>query len=215
MLISLTSLDFMASIITEVINMVTIIYGLGNNELKFLDTKHNVGRIVTDLLVKNLNINYKTNDSYSWAKISDKQIYFLRTNGYMNNSGEPLASFINYFKLNKSSQINLLVFHDDSDQHEGNLKFSVGGRSAGNKGVDSIYKHLPKLGLLPENVWRLKIGIRPNENRSKSATFVLKKINQKELNYLIKVSDYIKGNWSLLEDFQPEKLQNHLNGGIN
>ena len=79
--------------------MVTIIYGLGNNDLKFLDTKHNVGRIVTDLLVKKFNLNFKSNDNYSWVKLDDSQIYFLRTNGYMNNSGEPLAAFIKYFKL--------------------------------------------------------------------------------------------------------------------
>ena len=66
-----------------------------------------------------------------------------------------------------------MIVQDDSDIYLGNYKLSFGRGAAGHHGVENI-----QATLKTKNFWRLRIGIRPpNEKlRQKSEKFVLKKI---------------------------------------
>jgi peptidyl-tRNA hydrolase, PTH1 family len=176
-----------------------IVFGLGNNEDKYLQTRHNAGRLVVEKLAENFSLK----QNYFYSKSDDN--IFLYSAGYMNESGSPIENLCKYFKL--ENQL-LLVIHDDSDQFEGSFKMIQGGGSGGHNGITSIYKHILNTNIDIENVWRIKIGIRPLGNSQKSENFVLKPISTEIANSVQKISEILMVENSFA-DFV--KLQHNIN----
>lgn len=138
-------------------NIKTII-GIGNPGKEYKNTYHNIGFMCADFLNKNLApTNFK-------IKKSDK---------FMNNSGK--------FVLNKKRELGLdpeeiLIVHDDSDIKIGEYKFSFERGSAGHRGIQSIIDHLGT-----KKFWRLRIGVRSDEEKRKAKEFVTTNIKNNQL----------------------------------
>ena len=86
----------------------------------------------------------------------------------MNDSGYPVNAACRVFGIKPDK---LVVVHDDSDIALGKYKVSFGSRAAGHKGVQSI---IDALGTA--EFFRIRIGIRPDTEKRKALSFVLKKI---------------------------------------
>jgi PTH1 family peptidyl-tRNA hydrolase len=170
-----------------------IFYGLGNNEAKYLSTKHNVGRLLVEQLATTLNSSNFILQAQIWAS-KNSNYTFCYSNGYMNLSGEPLINFCKYYKYDQKSTI-LIIIQDDSDQIIGKQKIVIGGGNAGHNGIISIENHFKNW----DKIYKIKIGIRPAQNKSKSETFVLSKISQEELERLDILVDFVVKNHALLE----------------
>lgn len=166
-----------------------IIHGLGNPGQKYSENKHNLGWMIIDELCLQLGLSLQNINGGFFTK-SDGNLLF-KSSGFMNNSGQDLFKFASYLKLS-SEDIHFLVIQDDSDQFVGRAKLVLGGGSAGHRGVSDIYKFAPNLSLDPNNIWRLKIGIRPIENKLKSETFVLTNIDHQEKIVLKEISNLFK-----------------------
>jgi peptidyl-tRNA hydrolase, PTH1 family len=194
-----------------------IIYGLGNNEEKYLKTKHNIGRIVLQSLAYKYNVqSFQKKNLYSFSKLSSEaDVYFLESNGYMNTSGKPLLQFLKYYNLD-SKDTQILIIHDDSDQISGTWKLVQGGRSGGQKGIDNIHQHILNSQIQDTNIWRLKIGIRPENNLEKSEYFVLKplsKDDEKTIDNITKMcfkqfENMSQNNWSTAQNYINTKEKN-------
>jgi peptidyl-tRNA hydrolase, PTH1 family len=166
-----------------------IYYGLGNNEQQYIKTKHNIGRVVIEKIAKNLGLIYTKKSSYSFVKFQDNVLLF--SNGYMNNSGQPILDFINFFKPDLKD-LHLIIIQDDSDQFIGNYKVVMGGGSGGHNGINSIYKLLcGNVGVVKENIKRIKIGIRRTDDLRKSLDFVLNPFSIKEEEIAFEIADKI------------------------
>jgi len=189
-----------------------LIYGLGNNHSRYLYTKHNVGRLLIETLVKKVNLTWEMQAKFAYAKtlIVNQTVYFLYSLGYMNESGEVISEFINYLKL-KPDDLKIFLLQDDSDQLEARLKLVNNGGSGGHKGVESVYKHLCFLGISKKSVWKLKIGIRPISNRLRSETFVLAKLSNLELDFVNLVADNLVQFLADLAQGDFIKAQNYFN----
>lgn len=189
-----------------------LIYGLGNNHSRYLYTKHNVGRLLIEMLVKKVNLTWEMQAKFAYAKtlIVNQAVYFLYSLGYMNESGQVISEFINYFKL-KPDDLKIFLLQDDSDQLETRLKLVNNGGSGGHKGVESVYKHLCFLGISKKSVWKLKIGIRPISNRLRSETFVLTKLSNLELDFVNLVADNLVQFLADLAQGDFIKAQNYFN----
>jgi len=189
-----------------------LIYGLGNNHSRYLYTKHNVGRLLIETLVRKVNLTWEMQTKFAYAKtlIVNQTVYFLYSLGYMNESGEVISEFINYFKL-KPDDLKIFLLQDDSDQLETRLKLVNNGGSGGHKGVESVYKHLCFLGISKKSVWKLKIGIRPISNRLRSETFVLTKLSNLELDFVNLVADNLVQFLADLAQGNFTKAQNYFN----
>ena len=189
-----------------------LIYGLGNNHSRYLYTKHNVGRLLIETLVKKVNLTWEMQAKFAYAKtlIVNQAVYFLYSLGYMNESGEVISEFISYFKL-KPDDLKIFLLQDDSDQLETRLKLVNNGGSGGHKGVESVYKHLCFLGISKKSVWKLKIGIRPISNRLRSETFVLAKLSNLELDFVNLVADNLVQFLADLAQANFTKAQNYFN----
>jgi PTH1 family peptidyl-tRNA hydrolase len=158
-----------------------VMLGLGNPGSKYKNTYHSVGHLMVDFLIQ--------------KNLLPENIIISKNDGYMNESGN---SAVKLLKKSGSKPDNLLVIHDDSDIVLGKYKLSIDRSSAGHKGIKNI---IEKIG--SKNFWRLRIGIRPLENKTdlslpadrqtpklprvKAEEFVLKKIKKEDRKILDKV----------------------------
>jgi peptidyl-tRNA hydrolase, PTH1 family len=186
-----------------------IFYGLGNNGAKYLKTKHNIGRVFVEQLAVKFETNFTDSGQgcmLAKARAGDTEIWLVYSKGYMNTSGEPISKLTKYFKL-RAEDYQLTILQDDSDQIIGSNKITPGGGSAGHNGIISSYLHLASL-VDQKDIWRLKIGIRPEGNKLKSETFVLSPFNSTESENAIKLSQIILNNLNYFETRNIGKLQN-------
>ncbi len=193
-----------------------IFYGLGNNEAKYLGTKHNIGRITVEQLAQKLNANFLDSGQgcmVAKAKVDKTVVWLVYSKGYMNTSGEPISKLIKYFKLN-FTDFQLTIVQDDSDQIIDSNKMTSGGGTAGHNGIISNYLHLSNI-IEQKNIWRLKIGIRPEGNRLKSETFVLNNFTQQESQNAKDLAQIILDNLNHFITPNIGKLQNVIHGKAN
>lgn len=188
-----------------------IFYGLGNNASKYLFTKHNIGRIALEQLTSSQNLQFSKNKSYFYtkSKVNDEELVFLYSDGFMNTSGVPLVDFCKYHPVPENTE--LVIIHDDSDQKEGCVKLLPKGGSAGHNGIRSIYSEILSTPISINNVWRLKIGIRPEQNTFKSETFVLSKISQIDERTAKTVAQSVEKSLPLIVDGLWSKVQTQIN----
>lgn len=189
-----------------------LFFGLGNNESKYLLTRHNVGRLVVEYLAEDLKLNLAKQFDFYFAKslLEADSVGLLYSAGYMNLSGEPLSNFLKYYKI-PVEELSLVIIQDDSDQTTGNIKLVQGGGSGGHHGIGSIYKHLSGLKLDQSNIWRLKIGIRPVNNQLRSEHFVLHNLTENEINLVKAISKQIVKLLPLWIKGDTSRIQNELN----
>ena len=140
----------------------------------------------------------------------DLKLVFLRSLGYMNESGKPLRTYLEYRKPEVLPVI--LIVQDDSDQLVGHAKLVIGGGTAGHWGIDSIYKEMLS-HISSQDFLRLKIGVRPDLNRSKSETFVLSAIDKREIEFVTGLVKILLSPETLLylQSHEYNKLQTLIN----
>ncbi len=193
-----------------------IFYGLGNNESKYLQTKHNIGRLFVERLSSHLSLeNFSKQKKYyiSRGTLSGESVVCMFSDGFMNTSGFPLVEFLKYHPADSETKI--IIIQDDSDQISRNWKLSKAGGSAGHKGIDSIYQCILSAHIKPDSIWRLKIGIRPEQNTLKSETFVLNKISKLDVETVDKLMKICIENIDYITANNMEKAQTFINSNIH
>jgi len=176
-----------------------LIVGLGNPGEKYQKTRHNIGFVVIDKLVENLNFatadfkdSKQAKANYLKVNYNNQDIEFLKPMDFMNNSGFSVAYAIKNHDLNPKQD--LIVIHDDKDIPLGDIKIQKDKSDAGHNGIKSIINHLKT-----QNFTRVRIGVAP-ENPKKigdTANFVLKKFGlfeKKKINTAVEkaVAEIIK-----------------------
>lgn len=151
--------------------------GLGNAGEEFARTYHNAGFLFLDFAAEGA-WTEKQGLGFSYQKRHG--ILLVKPSGYMNESGRGAAAALRYFKI---SPAETLVVHDDSDLALGTAKLAFGRGAAGHHGVESVMQAFGTNAF-----WRLKIGIRPQEQadlpaearrrRAKAGDFVLSPIKK-------------------------------------
>jgi len=130
---------------------ISFIYGLGNPGEEYRKTRHNLGWMVVDSLIARCGDGWTdVNDELRIAgcRISTKEITLLRTNLYMNNSGEALLG------LRDFDPSSLLVICDDMSLPLGRIRIRAKGGSGGHRGLESIIYNLGT-----EEFARMRLGI--------------------------------------------------------
>jgi PTH1 family peptidyl-tRNA hydrolase len=172
---------------------IKLIYGIGNEDKKFLDTKHNLGKeIIKYYFSKPTELNFSIFEKFH-------NLILATNHGYINESGKGIKELQEKFKLKPE---NILVIHDDADLNFPLFKTSLSSGSAGHKGVESIIKNLKT-----KKFWRLRIGIQ-GRKRISAEEIVLKKLSSQEKNILEKIKKKFK---IILEKFEEGYLPNELN----
>jgi len=169
-----------------------IILGLGNPGEEYVETRHNMGRMVLDAFVKkndwsDWKMDKKTNSLISDGKIGKSKVLLLKPETFMNKSGEAVKPLV---KTKKSAET-LVVIHDDLDLPLGKIKISFNKSSGGHKGVESIMR-----AIKTEAFIRLRLGI-----SGETAGGKIKKPQGEE-----KVIDAILGDFKKTESDELKKV---------
>lgn len=162
-----------------------LIIGLGNPGIKYRHTRHNVGFMLIDYVLKDLEVipewdyieRFKSN--LTEIEYKDEKFVFLKPYTYMNESGWAVSQYMNWYKIIPKD---ILVIHDDLDIRVGEFKITNKAPKVHN-GLISIDKYL-KTG----EYKKLRIGIdgRNPDNKIKSVNYVLSKFLDTELDLLKK-----------------------------
>lgn len=172
-----------------------MIVGLGNPGKQYARSKHNIGWMVLDTLMKNHPVSparMKFEALYSEVRIGSEKVLLVKPMTYMNASGRAVRALADYFQLESSD---IFVIVDDIDLDFGQLRIRKSGGPGTHNGMRSLVNHLKT-----EDFPRLRLGISDDRPRGELADFVLgdfPKIIQPDLDKILDraagaVEDYLK-----------------------
>jgi peptidyl-tRNA hydrolase, PTH1 family len=158
-----------------------LIVGLGNPGKEYQFTRHNVGFLVLDSYLGNVKWQKKFKAQYYVTKIDNQDVCFIKPETMMNNSGDSVILYKNYYKINIED---ILVIQDDMDMAFKTYKIKKNSSSGGHNGIKSIINNLNS-----EEFARLKIGIL-DDTKKDAIDFVLGRFSKEEYEYLINNEDF-------------------------
>ena len=101
-----------------------IIVGLGNNGSSYDFTRHNVGFLFLDNIIKHFEVTDNFQKSqYSMVvnkKIDNANVYFIKPTTYMNNSGLAVSYWKNWLKIDNSD---IMILVDDLHINIGDIRY--------------------------------------------------------------------------------------------
>jgi PTH1 family peptidyl-tRNA hydrolase len=119
-----------------------LIVGLGNPGEKYASTRHNIGFMVIDQVLKDLvsvENTWSTDSSIKTHVFKNGDLVFAKPQTFMNGSGFAVKKLVDLYKVRIES---IWVIHDDIDLPLGKMRIRNGGGSAGHHGVESIMREL-------------------------------------------------------------------------
>jgi len=156
-----------------------LIVGLGNPGSKYESTRHNIGFLVIDHLLKDLEpvskSNWDKNDKLKseiyifeyQPKIGKlEKVILAKPLTYMNNSGMAVSLISNFYKIKPKD---IWIIHDEFDLPLGAMKIRSGGSGAGHHGVESIIDALKS-----DKFYRFRMGIGLANNKAEKPKFRIK-----------------------------------------
>ncbi len=161
-----------------------IIVGLGNIGKDYEHTRHNAGfmaleRIADALSFDAFHLEDKFEAEIAQGKIGGEKTLLVKPQTFMNASGRAVAKVLGFYKQGPHD---LLVLHDDLDIPLGECRASLGSRSAGHKGVQSI---IDCVGT--QDFRRLRIGIKIPDRKIPTERYVLANFTKEEMEMIEKV----------------------------
>ncbi len=151
-----------------------MVAGLGNPGEEYVDTRHNAGFRVIDSLATALKVDVrkkKFGALLGQCEFGDKKLILLKPLGFMNRSGESVATAVGFYRLELGD---LLVITDDMDLEPGRIRVRQKGSAGGHKGLADV---IEKLGTA--SIGRLRIGIGPSDKED-AYDYVLDKPTEQE-----------------------------------
>ena len=89
-----------------------LIIGLGNPGKDYQNTRHNVGFLILDNYLGNVDWKEKFNALYFEKRINNEKVIFVKPLTFMNLSGNAVVKYVNYYNVNIDD---ILVIQDDLD----------------------------------------------------------------------------------------------------
>ena len=148
----------------------TAIAGLGNPEERHARTLHNAGFWFVDELARRASGQFRYEKRFDAdvcrITLSGDEIWLIKPQSYMNLSGGPLRSVLDYYRLAVSD---LLVAHDEIDLEPGTVRLKQGGGHGGHNGLRDVIKHTGS------DFMRLRIGVGHPGHKDLVTDYVLKR----------------------------------------
>lgn len=154
-----------------------MVVGLGNPGNEYVDTRHNTGFKVIDLLAEGLKVEVrrrKFGARFGLGEFVGKKLILLKPWQFMNRSGQAVASAAGFYKLGVSD---LLVVTDDMDIEPGRIRIRAKGSAGGHNGLADI---IDELGTNEFARCRIGIGRSGEETRQSRIDYVLDKPTEAE-----------------------------------
>lgn len=175
-----------------------LIVGLGNIGPEYADTRHNIGFMIADELVKQAGASYSTlrHAYYSEFKFKGKTVCVIKPTTYMNLSGKA----VNYWMKELRIPIEqVLVVVDDLALPFGKIRLKPKGGSAGHNGLKSIEALCGGQGYP-----RVRFGVSDHFMPGKQADYVLSGFENDEL---MELPALIEHSVKMIESFMATGIE--------
>lgn len=152
-----------------------LIVGLGNIGPEYADTRHNIGFMILDELVKQENEKFHHMRLAYYTEVSHKgrTLHLIKPTTYMNLSGKALSYWMKELRIPIE---NVLVLVDDLALPLGTLRLKPQGSAAGHNGLKNIEQ------VLGNNQYaRLRFGIGDNFPKGRQVDYVLSGFDHDEV----------------------------------
>jgi PTH1 family peptidyl-tRNA hydrolase len=150
-----------------------LIVGLGNPGPAYENTRHNIGFMVIDELIRRLDAQKLSSSSFKGELFKFSNHFLLKPLTFMNLSGESIALVKKFYKIDA-----VVVIHDDLDLPFGTLRFKFDGGHGGHNGLKSTDEKISK------EYARVRMGIGKPEHKGEVASYVLSDFNPQESKHL-------------------------------
>ena len=146
-----------------------LIVGLGNPGSDYAKTRHNIGFMVIDEIIKRFQTTNLSSSSFLGECYKFKNHFLLKPLTFMNLSGNSVVKVKNFYKIEK-----VVVIHDDLDLPFGALRFKEGGGHGGHNGLKSIDANISREYI------RIRMGIGKPQHKGEVASYVLSNFYESE-----------------------------------
>ena len=167
--------------------MTWLVVGLGNPGDKYAATRHNIGQMVIDELIRRHNVKISSHKSRTdiaafklGVGVDAHPVIVAKSKSFMNETGGPIKALANFYSVEPK---NIIVLHDELDIPYAAIRSKNGGGDNGHNGLKSMTSAFGT----PE-YFRVRLGIGRPMGEQDPADFVLKafsKVEQKELGEFI------------------------------
>lgn len=156
-------------------DMKYLIVGLGNIGPEYADTRHNIGFMIADELVKKAEASFSTMRHARFAEYRQrgKQVFVIKPTTYMNLSGKAVNYWMQELKIPLQQ---VLVLVDDIALPFGTIRLKPKGSSAGHNGLKSIETLCGG-----QQYPRLRFGVSDNFPRGRQVDYVLSGFDDDEI----------------------------------
>lgn len=181
-----------------------LIVGLGNPDKKYINTRHNVGFEMLNVLASYANIKVtkvKCRALIGEGKIGSVPVILAKPQTYMNLSGESVIELCNYYKIPYE---NIVVMYDDISIDVGKVRIRQKGSAGGHNGIKNIIYHL-KTDEFP----RVRFGI--GQPMGDLANFVLADFSKDETKTLVETAKNVPDIIELIINGDILKAMNKYN----
>jgi PTH1 family peptidyl-tRNA hydrolase len=159
--------------------MTWLVAGLGNPGDQYAATRHNVGQMVIDQLVKRHSIKLASHKSRTHIAayklgvgIDAHQIILAKSHSYMNETGGPIKALANFYSVEPE---NIIALHDELDIGFAAIRTKLGGGDNGHNGLKSMTS-----AFNTPDYYRVRLGIGRPMGQQDPADFVLKQFSKEE-----------------------------------
>ena len=146
-----------------------LIVGLGNPGPTYETTRHNIGFMVIDELVRRQNAQKLSSSSFDGELFKFSNHFLLKPLTFMNLSGNSIVAVKKFYKIEE-----VVVIHDDLDLPFGTLRFKYGGGHGGHNGLKSTDERISR------EYARVRMGIGKPEHKGEVSSYVLSDFNPDE-----------------------------------
>ena len=190
-----------------------LIVGLGNPGSAYAETRHNVGFMVIDELLRRFSYDTIKKAAFQGELFKIKEHFLLKPTTFMNLSGHAVAAVKKFYKID-----DVIVVHDDLDLPFGAIRFKLGGGHGGHNGLKSTD------AMVGKDYLRIRVGIGRPEHKGEVTSFVLGRysVDQEEAlqKQIAQCADAIEALWTtdswedVASKFSVKKVANRANKPI-
>ena len=152
-----------------------LIVGLGNPGAEYARTRHNAGFWLVDEIARRFGGTFRHEGKHQGelarVRIGGEEIWLLKPMTFMNRSGGPVSSVLNFYKVGVRD---MLVAHDEIDLPSGTVRLKDAGGHGGHNGLRDI------IAAQGDAFWRLRIGVGHPGSKNEVVDFVLTQAGKDE-----------------------------------
>ncbi|HVE99106.1 MAG TPA: aminoacyl-tRNA hydrolase [Mycobacteriales bacterium] len=161
----------------------TLVVGLGNPGPRYAGHRHNIGFHVADELAHRVGGSFKAHRGRAdivEGRLVGRRLVVAKPKCYMNESGGPVASLRDFFKL---APADIVTITDEIDLPFAVLRLKLGGGDNGHNGLKSVTRSIGS-----PDYHRLRVGVDRPRGQQDPADYVLSDFStteRRELPFLV------------------------------